>query len=112
MSRQAQQAGGARAGDLLAISNDPKAGDKVTSPLADDAGFKAFEKTVGVPDKVTGIFYLDVGRLLGLAKGFMGDASASDKEAIDNLGHVGRIVVYGSQDGNTLSTDTFVEITK
>jgi hypothetical protein len=109
---QGLSVGWRRAGDLLAVSNDPKAGDKPTSPLGDDSGFKSFEKAVGVPDKVNGLFYLDVGRLLGLAKGFMGNASASDQEAIDNLAHVGRVIVYGSQDGSTLTSDTFVEITK
>ncbi len=59
-----------RAGDLLAISNDPKAGDAVSSSLADDASWKDFQKAIGVPDSVTGILYVNVGRLLGLAKSF------------------------------------------
>ena len=53
--------------------------------LADDANWKAFQKAVGVPDQVTGLLYVDVGRLLGLAKTFTSDSSASDKEALDNL---------------------------
>jgi Protein of unknown function (DUF3352) len=105
-------AGWRRSGDLLAISNDPKAGDPVSSSLADDADWKAFEKTVGVPDQVTGLLYFDVGRLLGLARTFTSDASASDKEALDNLAHVGRVVAYGTVDGETVTADLFVEITK
>jgi hypothetical protein len=105
-------AGWRRAGDLLAVSNDPTAGNAVSSSLSADASFQAFEKTVGVPDKVTALMYLDVGRLLGLAKTFTGSASASDKEALDNLSHVGRIAAYGTVDGTTVSADLFVEITK
>ncbi|HEY1478991.1 MAG TPA: DUF3352 domain-containing protein [Gaiellales bacterium] len=105
-------AGWRRSGDLLAVSNDPKAGDAVSSPLADDASWKAFEKAVGVPDQVTALFYLDVGRVLGLAKTFMGSASASDQQAIDNASHVGRVVAYGTTDGSTATSDMFVEITK
>jgi hypothetical protein len=105
-------AGWRRAGDLLAVSNDPKAGDAVSSSLADDANWQAFEKTVGVPDKVTALLYVDVGRLLGLAKTFTGSSSASDQEALDNLGHVGRVAAYGTVDGTTVSADLFVEITK
>jgi hypothetical protein len=105
-------AGWRRAGDLLAISNDPTAGNAVSSPLSDDPSFKSFEQTVGVPDQVTGLFYLDAGRILGLAKTFMGSASASDQEAIDNLSHVGRVLAYGSSDGSTATADVFVEITK
>ncbi len=101
-----------RSGDLLAVSNDPKAGDPVSSSLADDANWKAFEKAVGVPDQVTGLLYLDVGRLLGLAKTFTSDSSASDKEALDNLAHVGRVVAYGTTDGDTVTVDLFIEITK
>jgi Protein of unknown function (DUF3352) len=105
-------AGWRQAGDLLAISNDPTAGNAVSSPLSDDPGFQAFEKTVGVPDQVTGLFYLDVGRVLGLAKTFMGSASASDQQAIDNAAHVGRVIAYGNIDGDTSTADLFVEITK
>ncbi|MEO9175208.1 MAG: DUF3352 domain-containing protein, partial [Gaiellales bacterium] len=104
-------AGWRRAGDLLAISNDPTAGNAVSSPLSDDPSFKAFEQTVGVPDQVTGLLYVDVGRVLGLAKTFMGSASASDQEALDNAGHVGRVLAYGSKNGGTATADLFVEIT-
>jgi hypothetical protein len=105
-------AGWRRAGDLLAISNDPKAGDPVTSSLADDASWKAFEKAVGIPDQVSGLFYLDVGRVLGLARSFASSSSASDKQALDNAAHVGRVVAYGTSDGDSATADLFVEITK
>jgi hypothetical protein len=101
-----------RSGDLLAISNDPKAGDAVSSSLADDASWKSFEKAIGVPDSVTGILYVNVGRLLGLASSFSSSSSASDKEALANAGHVGRVVAYGTKSGDTLTADLFVEITK
>ena len=101
-----------RSGDLLAVSNDPKAGDPVSSSLADDANWKDFEKAIGVPDSVTGILYVNVGRLLGLAKSFTsGSSSASDQEALDNASHVGRVVAWGAKDGDTLTADLFVEIT-
>ena len=51
----------------------------------------ASRRPSGVPDQVTGLLYVDVGRLLGLAKTFTSDSSASDKEALDNLAHVGRV---------------------
>jgi hypothetical protein len=101
-----------RSGDLLAVSNDPKAGDTVSSSLADDASWKDFQKAIGVPDSVTGILYVNVGRLLGLAKTFTSGSSASDQEALDNAAHVGRVVAWGAKDGDTLSADLFVEITK
>lgn len=101
-----------RAGDLLAISNDPKAGDPVSSSLADDASWKAFQKAIGVPDSVTAILYVNVGRLLGLAQSFTSSSSASDKEALDNAAHIGRVVAWGTKDGDTISADLFVEITK
>jgi hypothetical protein len=101
-----------RAGDLLAISNDPKAGDPVSSSLADDSSWKDFQKAIGVPASVTGILYVNVGRLLGLAQSFTSSSSASDKEALDNAAHVGRVVAWGAKDGDTISADLFVEITK
>jgi Protein of unknown function (DUF3352) len=101
-----------RSGDLLAISNDPKAGDAVSSSLADDSSWKSFEQAIGVPDSVTGILYVNVGRLLGLASSFTSSSSASDKEALDNASHVGRVAAWGTKDGDTLTADLFVEITK
>ena len=101
-----------RSGDLLAISNDPKAGDAVSSSLADDSSWQDFQKAIGVPDSVTAILYVNVGRLLGLAKSFTSGSSASDQEALDNASHVGRVVAWGTKDGDTLTADLFVEITK
>jgi hypothetical protein len=116
---QTTQAGGLpigwrKAGDLLAVSNDPKAGDPVSSSLADDASWTDFKKAIGVPDSVTGILYVNVGRLLGLAKSFTSSSStgASEQEALDNAAHVGRVVAWGAKDGDTLTADLFVEITK
>ncbi|MDX6569473.1 MAG: hypothetical protein QOH15_2051 [Gaiellales bacterium] len=101
-----------RSGDLLAISNDPKAGDAVSSSLADDTSWKDFQKAIGVPTSVTGILYVNVGRLLGLAKTFTSNASASNQEALDNAAHVGRVVAWGAKNGDTLTADLFIEITK
>jgi hypothetical protein len=101
-----------RSGDLLAISNDPKAGDAVSSSLADDTSWKDFQKAIGVPTSVTGILYVNVGRLLGLAKSFTSNSSASSQEALDNASHIGRVVAWGSKNGDTLTADLFVEITK
>jgi hypothetical protein len=101
-----------RSGDLLAVSNDPKAGDAVSSSLADDSSWKDFQKAIGVPDTVTAILYVNVGRLLGLASSFTSDSSASDKEALDNAKHVGRVVAWGTKDGDAATADLFVEITK
>jgi hypothetical protein len=114
---QTTQAGGLpvgwrKTGDLLAVSNDPKAGEAVSSSLADDASWKDFQKAIGVPDSVTGILYVNVGRLLGLAKSFTSDSSASDKEALENAAHVGRVVAWGAKDGDTVTADLFIEITK
>jgi hypothetical protein len=53
-----------------------------------------------------------VGRLLGLAKSFTSDSSASDKEALENAAHVGRVVAWGAKDGDTVTADLFIEITK
>ena len=101
-----------RSGDLLAISNDPKAGDAVSSSLADDTSWKDFQKAIGVPSSVTGILYVNVGRLLGLAAPFTSNAGPSAKEALDNASHVGRVVAWGAKNGDTLTADLFVEITK
>jgi hypothetical protein len=101
-----------RAGDLLAISNDPKAGDTVSSSLADDTSWKDFQQAIGVPSSVTGILYVNVGRLLGLASSFTSNAGPSEKEALDNASHVGRVVAWGAKNGDTLTADLFVEVTK
>jgi hypothetical protein len=101
-----------RSGDLLAVSNDPKAGDAVSSSLADDSSWQSFQKAIGVPDSVTALLYVNVGRLLGLASSFTSDSSASNKEALENASHVGRVVAWGTKDGDTLTADLFVEITK
>jgi hypothetical protein len=100
-----------RSGDLLAISNDPKAGDPVSSSLASDSSWTDFEKAIGVPDSVTGLLYVNVGRLLGLAKTFASSSSTS-AEALDNASHVGRVVAWGTKSGDTLTADLFIEITK
>jgi hypothetical protein len=100
-----------RSGDLLAISNDPKAGDPVSSSLASDSSWTDFEKAIGVPGSVTGLLYVNVRQLLGLAKTFASSSSTS-AETLDNASHVGRVVAWGTKSGDTLTADLFVEITK
>jgi len=61
--------------------------------------------------KTLGLAYVDVPSLVNLASAFGSFNSASDKEAVDNLRHIGGVLFWTGRDGDTVTSDVFVEST-
>ena len=53
----------------------------------------------------------DVPSLVNLASAFGAFKDASDKEALENLKHVGGLLFWSGRDGDTVTSDVFVEST-
>jgi hypothetical protein len=52
-----------------------------------------------------------VSSLVNLAGAFGSFDSASDKETLDNLRHIGGVLFWAGRDGDTVTSDVFVEST-
>jgi hypothetical protein len=60
---------------------------------------------------VNGVLYVDVPGLVTLGEAADdGDASAEDRKALDNLKHLGGLVAWSALDGETVTSDVFVEV--
>jgi hypothetical protein len=96
-----------RAGDLIAISNDPTAGAPPTDSLADSDTYKRVAGEAGMPDKVSGVVYLDIPALLQLSSGLGATPGAS---ADASLSHLGPFLAYATADSSSASADMFLEV--
>ncbi len=97
--------------DSLAVGSDPAVGDPVKDSFADSDKFKRILEADGVElgDDTIGVAYLDVPSLVNLAAAFGAFKDAEQKEALENLKHVGGILFWGGQSGNTVTSDVFIE---
>ena len=88
-------------------------GDVVKDSIVDSDKFKRVlaEDGVDIGSKTLGLAYVDVPSLVNLAGAFGGFEGASDKEALDNLRHVGGVLFWAGRDGDTVTSDVFVEST-
>ena len=97
--------------DVLGIGTDATVGDTAKDSFADSDKYKNILAEDGIDSgaKTLGVAYLDVPSLVDLASAFGG--FNDNQEALDNLKHVGGVLVWRGQDGDTVTNDLFVEIT-
>ena len=99
--------------DVIGIGTDPAVGDAVKDSIVDSDKFKRVlaEDGVDIDSKTLGLAYVDVPSLVNLASAFGAFKDASDKEALENLKHVGGCSSGRGRDGDTVTSDVFVEST-
>jgi hypothetical protein len=100
-------------GDDLAIGTDAAVGDAVKDSIVDSDKFKRVLAEDGVDSgsKTLGLAYIDVPSLIGVATAFGAFNDASNKEALANLKHIGGVLFWTGRDGDTVTSDVFVEST-
>jgi hypothetical protein len=99
--------------DVLGIGSDAAIGNAVKDSIVDSDKFKRILAEDGVDSgsKTLGLAYIDVPSLVNLAAAFGSFNSASDKETLDNLRHIGGVLFWTGRDGDTVTSDVFVEST-
>jgi hypothetical protein len=97
--------------DVLGIGTDATVGDIAKDSFADSEKYKNILAEDGIDSgaKTLGVAYLDVPSLINLASAFGG--FNGNQAALDNFKHVGGILVWRGQDGDTVTNDLFVETT-
>ena len=100
-------------GDVIGIGTDPSVGDAAKDSIVDSDKFKRVlaEDGVDLDSKTLGLAYVDVPSLINLASAFGAFNDPSDKEALENLKHVGGVLFWSARDGDTVTSDVFVEST-
>jgi Protein of unknown function (DUF3352) len=100
--------------DVIGIGTDAAVGNAVKDSIVDSDKFKNVLAEDGVASdaKTLGLAYIDVPSLVNLANAFgnFGD-DPSNKEAFENLKHIGGVLFWTGSDGNTVTSDVFVEST-
>jgi hypothetical protein len=101
-----------RSGDVIALSNDPQSGAVQGSGLLASDKFTQLQKAAGAPASSTASVYLDVPALVTLGQAAAGNSatSASDKEAIANLQHLGGLLGWTAIDGKKVTGDLFLQV--
>jgi hypothetical protein len=101
------------AGDVIGIGTDTSVGDAVKDSIVDSDKFKRVldEDGVDIGSKTLGLAYVDVPSLVNLASAFGAFKDAGDKQALENLKHVGGLLFWSGRDGDTVTSDVFVEST-
>jgi hypothetical protein len=99
--------------DVLGIGSDAAVGDAAKDSIVDSDNYKRVlaENGVDAGSKTLGLAYVDVPSLVNLAAAFGSFDSASDKETLDNLRHIGGVLFWTGRDGDTVTSDLFVEST-
>ncbi len=96
-----------RAGEVLALGNDPKAGDAREGALAGSEAYRDLLEQAGAGDEVLGVLYVDTPGIVALARQA---GKLDDAEARANLEHIGGIAAFSAVDGDTVTTDLFVGV--
>lgn len=101
-----------RSGDVIALSNDPQSGAVQGSGLLASDKFTQLQKAAGAPASSTASVYLDVPALVTLGQAAAGSSasSASDKEAIANLQHLGGLLGWTTVNGKKVEGDLFLQV--
>ena len=99
--------------DVIGIGTDQAVGDVAKDSIVDSDKYKRVLAEDGVDggSKTLGLAYIDVPSLVNLASAFGSFNSASDKETVDNLRHIGGVLFWTGRDGDTVTSDLFVEST-
>ena len=100
-------------GDDIGIGTDAAVGDAVKNSIVDSATFKNVLSEDGVDSgsKTLGLAYVDVPSLVNLGTAFGAFNGASNAEAVANLKHIGGVLFWAGRDGDTVTSDVFVEST-
>jgi Protein of unknown function (DUF3352) len=98
---------------VIAIGTDEAVGNATKDSIVDADKFKRVlaEDGVDAGSKTLGLAYVDVPSLINLASAFGGFNGAGNAEALDNLKHVGGLLFWSGRDGDTVTSDVFVEST-
>jgi hypothetical protein len=93
--------------DVIGVGNATK------DSIVDSEKFKRVLAEDGVESgaKTLGLVYVDVPSLVNLASAFGSFKTAADAETLDNLKHIGGILLWAGRDGDTVISDLFVEST-
>ena len=99
--------------DVIGIGTDEAVGNAAKDSIVDSDKFKRVlaEDGVAADAKTLGLAYVDVPSLINLASAFGSFNDADSKEALDNLRHVGGLLFWTGRDGDTVTSDVFVEST-
>jgi hypothetical protein len=99
--------------DVLGIGSDASVGDVAKDSILDSDKYKRVLAEDGVDSgsKTLGLAYIDVPSLVNLATAFGAFNGASGKETVDNLRHIGGVLFWTGRDGDTVTSDVFVEST-
>jgi hypothetical protein len=99
--------------DVLGVGTDEAVGDLAKDSIIDSDKFKRVldEDGVDAGSKTLGLAYIDVPSLVNLGSAFGSFDSANDKETVDNLRHIGGVLFWTGRDGDTVTSDVFVEST-
>ena len=99
--------------DVIGIGTDQAVGDIAKDSIVDSEKYKRVLAEDGVDgaSKTLGLTYIDVPSLVNLASAFGSFNSAGDKETVDNLRHIGGVLFWVGRDGDTVTSDLFVEST-
>lgn len=97
--------------DVIAIGSNLSVGDVAGDSIADSDKFKRLFDEDGIDSdaKTLALAYFDVPGLVDLASALGSFNGADERETLDNLRHVGGILFWRGQDGNTVTSDLFVE---
>jgi hypothetical protein len=99
--------------DVIGIGSDASVGDTAKDSIVDSDKYKRVLEEDGVDagSKTLGLAYVDVPSLVNLAAAFGSFNSPGDKETVDNLRHIGGVLFWTGRDGDTVTSDVFVEST-
>ena len=100
--------------DVIGIGTDTAVGNAVKDSIVDSDKFKNVLAEDGVASdaKTLGLAYIDVPSLVNLANAFGNfENDPANKEAFDNLKHIGGVLFWTGVDGDTVTSDLFVEST-
>jgi hypothetical protein len=99
--------------DVIGIGSDASVGDTANTSIVGSDKYKRVLAEDGIDSgaKTLGLAYIDVPSLVNLAVAFGKFNSASDKETVDNLRHIGGVLFWTGRNGDTVTSDVFVEST-
>jgi hypothetical protein len=98
-------------GDVIGIGSDAAVGDVAKDSIVNSDKYKRVLAEDGIDGgaKTLGMAYVDVPGLVNLATAFGQFNGASGKETVDNLRHIGGVLFWTGRNGDTVTSDVFVE---
>ena len=100
--------------DVIGIGSDPAVGDAAKDSIVDSDKYKRVlaEDGVDAGSKTLGLAYIDVPSLVNLASRVRQlQQRRATRRPLDNLRHIGGVLFWTGRDGDTVTSDVFVEST-